>query len=156
MSISATIAKHLREVYFGTNWTWVNMKESLEGLNREEALIQYKGLNSIALLVFHCDYYVSAVRRVLEGKPIDSHHKYSLILPPIETEADWQKLVSDSYSNMETVASLIEQFPDERLNDLFVEEKYGSYYRNFHGIIEHAHYHLGQIVLIRKLIQQAE
>ena len=31
-------------------------------------------------------------------------------------------------------------------------EKYGTYYRNFHGLIEHAHYHLGQIVLIKKLV----
>jgi hypothetical protein len=29
-------------------------------------------------------------------------------------------------------------------------EKYGNYYRNIHGIIEHIHYHLGQIVLIEK------
>jgi len=33
-----------------------------------------------------------------------------------------------------------------------MEEKYGNYYRNFHGIIEHCHYHLGQIVLIKKML----
>ena len=38
--------------------------------------------------------------------------------------------------------------------ETFADEKYGHYYRNLHGIIEHTHYHLGQIVLIKKLLQQ--
>lgn len=34
----------------------------------------------------------------------------------------------------------------------FKEEKNGSYYRNFCGIIEHFYYHLGQIVVIKKIL----
>ena len=35
-------------------------------------------------------------------------------------------------------------------------EKYGNYFRNLTGIIEHLHYHLGQIVLIKKLIAEGK
>ncbi len=44
----------------------------------------------------------------------------------------------------------IEQLPESKLWETFSDEKYGNYYRNIHGIIEHIHYHLGQIVLIKK------
>ena len=37
----------------------------------------------------------------------------------------------------------------------FFHEKYGNYYRNLHGVIEHAHYHLGQIALIKKMFQNS-
>ena len=42
--------------------------------------------------------------------------------------------------------------PEERFFEDMADPKYGSWYRNIHGIIEHAHYHLGQIVLLKKLI----
>jgi len=46
-------------------------------------------------------------------------------------------------------ASLVEQLPQSKLSEIFAEEKYGNYYQNIHGIIEHSHYHIGQIVLIK-------
>ncbi len=49
----------------------------------------------------------------------------------------------------------IEQLPESKLWETFSDEKYGNYYRNIHGIIEHSHYHLGQIVLIKKILLQA-
>ncbi|MGJ8593340.1 MAG: hypothetical protein ACSHXF_12375 [Aquaticitalea sp.] len=43
--------------------------------------------------------------------------------------------------------------PDSQLNAVFVDAKYGTYLRNIDGMIEHSYYHLGQIVLIKKLLQ---
>jgi len=45
--------------------------------------------------------------------------------------------------------------PDKKLNEIFVNEKYGTYLRNIEAVIEHSYYHLGQIVLIKKLILAA-
>ena len=39
------------------------------------------------------------------------------------------------------------------MNEGFVDEKYGTYLRNIDGMIEHAYYHLGQVVLIKKLLE---
>jgi len=50
------------------------------------------------------------------------------------------------------LAELIEKMPEEQLNEDFVDEKYGDYLRNIEGMIEHSYYHLGQIALIRKII----
>ena len=35
----------------------------------------------------------------------------------------------------------------------FGNEKYGTYYENIQGVIEHLHYHLGQIVVVKKIIR---
>ncbi|HEX4849510.1 MAG TPA: DUF1572 domain-containing protein, partial [Puia sp.] len=106
----------------------------------------------IAALVFHTNYYVNAVLNVLKGTPISAHDKYSFDLPPILSEVDWENLVSKSWTDAEEFAKLVEEIPDEKLWETFVTEKYGNYYRNLHGVIEHCHYHLGQIVLIKKMV----
>ena len=46
----------------------------------------------------------------------------------------------------------IEEMTEDALDDIFVDEKYGSYARNIEGVIEHSYYHLGQISLIKKIL----
>ena len=43
---------------------------------------------------------------------------------------------------------------DDKLTDVFVKEEYGTYHRNINAIIEHSYYHLGQISLIKKLLNE--
>ena len=59
-------------------------------------------------------------------------------------------------NNSEQFAKYIEQMPDEKLDEIFVNEKYGTCLRNIEGVIEHSYYHLGQISLIKKLVLAAE
>ncbi|MCB0595975.1 MAG: hypothetical protein H6557_25915 [Lewinellaceae bacterium] len=56
------------------------------------------------------------------------------------------------WANAEKFADHVENMPDEKLEEVFVDEKYGTYRRNIEGVIEHSYYHLGQISLIRKMI----
>jgi len=153
MSIAKQIAKHFREVHFGGNWTSVNLKDSLNGIDWEQATTRVYSFNTIATLVFHINYYISAVIKVFEGQPLNAHDKYSFDLPPIRSQQDWEDLLNKTWAEAETFATLIEQLPDEKLMESFTDEKYGNYYRNIHGIIEHTHYHLGQIVLIKRILQ---
>ena len=102
------------------------------------------------------NYFVSVVIKVLEGGPLDAHDKYSFDLPPIRSEEDWEKLLAKTWTDVENFAGLIEQLPEGKLWEDFSDNKYGNYYRNIHGIIEHSHYHLGQIVLIKKILLRAD
>ncbi len=65
-------------------------------------------------------------------------------------------MLDKTWTDAETFATLIEQLPEDKLWENFSDKKYGIYYRNLHGIIEHIHYHLGQIVLIKKILLQAD
>ena len=100
------------------------------------------------------NFYVEAQISVFKGGPLLSKDKDAFNLPPIHSDQDWQALLRKTYADAEELATLIEQMPEEHLWDVFVEDRYGTYYRNLHGNIEHLHYHLGQIVLIRKILEQ--
>jgi uncharacterized damage-inducible protein DinB len=152
MNTAIQIAKHLRDVHFGGNWTSVNLKDTLADVSWEQATTKTGSLNTIASLVFHINYYVSAVLKVLQGGPLDAHDKFSFDLPPFRAKEDWDTLVNKLFKDASHLVTLVEQLPDEKLDITFGQEKYGNYYRNLHGLIEHTHYHLGQIVVIKKLL----
>lgn len=152
MNLTAQIAKHFREVFFGENWTSSNLKNNLADVSWQQATTQVYSFNTIAALVYHINYFVCAVLKVLQGGALDAHDKYSFDLPPVRSTQDWEKLLNKTLADAEICASLIEQLPEQKLWENFTDPKYGNYYRNFHGIIEHSHYHLGQIVLIKKII----
>lgn len=152
MNTTAQIAKHFREIHFGGNWTASNLKDQLAQLSWEQATEQIQSFNTIATLVFHMNYYVNAVTKVLQGGPLVAKDALSFNHPPIESQADWEALLNKTWSEAETFALLIEALPDSILWEDLTDKKYGSYYRNLHGIIEHCHYHLGQIALLKKLL----
>ena len=156
MNVTEQIAKHFREIHFGGNWTSVNLKDNLEDLSWQQATTQVYSFNTIATLVYHMNYYVSAVLKVLQGEALNAKDIYSFDHPPILSQVDWEKLLEKTWADAEKFASLIEQLQETRLWETFSDEKYGNYYRNIHGIIEHCHYHLGQIVLIKKILLQTD
>ena len=156
MNLTAQIASQLREVHFGGNWTASNLKDQLADITWQQATTQVYSFNTIAALVYHINYFVSAVVNVLKGAPLDAHDVYSFDVPPIHSADDWEKLVKKTMTDAENFAVQIEQLPASKLAESFTDEKYGNYYRNLHGIIEHIHYHLGQIVLIKKILRQAD
>jgi hypothetical protein len=154
MNIPQQIAKQLRDVFFGKNWTCSTIKEHIENVTIEQATKQVYGLNSIFTLLHHLAYYLPAQINVLEGKALIASDAESFTLPIIENETAWQNYIEQIFMNVEKLAVLIENMPDEKLHENFVDEKYGNYYRNLTGMIEHTHYHLGQIAILKKIVQQ--
>lgn len=102
------------------------------------------------------DYYVVAVKDVLNGKPLTAKDKYSFDHPNFESQEAWDNFLVQVFVNAEETAVLIEKLPENKLMEDFSENKYGTIYRNLHGIIEHLHYHLGQIVILKKLIRSSD
>jgi hypothetical protein len=152
MKLTAQIANHIREVHFGDNWTSSNLKEHLADVTWQQAISPVYSCNTIAALIYHMNYYVAAALRVLQGEPLNASDKYNFDLPPIRSREDWEALLNKTWTDAEAFASLVEQLPEERLWEDFYEKKQGIYYRNIHGIIEHIHYHLGQIVILKKIL----
>lgn len=155
-NLTTYLAKHLRDVHFGGNWTWVNLKDTLSDVTWQQATTPVKDLNTIATLLFHVNYFVGVQVKVLQGGPLEGNDKLSFAHPPIHSQADWDAMLEKAWSEAETLAQLIEKLPEEKLWDVFCEEKYGSYYRNLQGLIEHTHYHLGQMTLLKKLLVEKQ
>jgi len=157
MNLNETIASRLRELFLDGHWvTNTNYKEFLSGIDREVALRKISNLNSIAELSFHINYYLSGLNNVFAGGDLEIRDKYSFDITPIEDESEWQLLVKSLLSNAEKFISYVKAMTDEQLHGPFIIEKYGTYLRNIEGVIEHSYYHLGQMVIIRKMIVSNE
>ncbi|MEX0998217.1 MAG: DinB family protein [Flavobacteriaceae bacterium] len=147
------LANRLREVFLNGKWIAnTNYKEQISSLDWKQATQKIGSLNTIAALTFHINYYTKGILSVFEGGTLDIKDQYSFDMPPITSNADWEKLVEELLFNAERFVDTVSKMSDERLNSLFVEEKYGTYHRNIEGVLEHSYYHLGQISLIKKLL----
>lgn len=153
MTTQQHIARHLREFIKGKNWTWVWFDEVLQDVTWEEAVAKVDNFNTIAVLVFHMNYYTRFQIRVFNGGGLEGWDRDAFRAPDVRSAADWEQLLQATRRDTETLATLVEQMPAEQLDMIFLEERYGSFYRNLHGNIEHMHYHLGQIVLLKKQIR---
>jgi len=149
------IASRFKEIIL--NGTWVantNYKDQLAGLNWEIATTPFKSLNTIAVLAQHIHYYINGLNHVFGGGTLDIKDKYSFDFPPVKSQQQWEAFLTIFWNDAETFASWIEKMPEEKLKQAFVEEKYGTYQRNIDAMIEHSYYHLGQIVLIKKILTE--
>ncbi len=147
------IAQHVRQFYKGKNWTWVWFEEVMKDVDWKEATQSAGGFNSIAALVYHMHYYVRLQTHVLMGGLMEGYDMDPFNAPPVRNAEDWQAQQEQVYAEGEAFAQMIETFSDTRLEETFLEKRYGSIYRNLHGNIEHMHYHLGQIVLLKKMLR---
>ena len=153
MERNVFFANRLREVYLDGRWIAnTNYKDQLLSVNREQAVQQIADLNTIAALTFHINYYLEGILNVFNGGKLEISDKYSFELPPIETDADWERLVQSFLDNAGKFPDAIAKMDDQLFDQVFVDEKYDTYLRNIQGVLEHSYYHLGQIVLIRKLV----
>jgi hypothetical protein len=156
MNRNKLIANRLREVLLNGYWVAnTNYREQLSGITKEQAVQKVGTLNTIVALTFHINYYLKGLIPVFEGGALEIRDKFSFDLPPIHTEQDWQNLVNELLGNAEIFASHVEQMPEAKLDDVFVDEQYGTWLRNIEAMIEHCYYHLGQISLIRKLTAES-
>ena len=154
MNTSQSIANRFREVIL--NGTWVantNFKQQTEGLPVEAATRKIDGLNTIALLAQHIHYYINGVNNVLKGGGLDISDKHSFDFPAVLSQSEWDQFLNRFWSDAEEFAQHVERLSDDQLQAVFVDARYGTYSRNIECMIEHSYYHLGQISLIRKLIE---
>ena len=153
MELSTKIANRFREVLLNGRWvTNTNFKEQLTNTTLEQATHQISSINTIALITFHINYYIAGVNHFFETGKLEISDKYSFDAPPINSEEDWRNLTNELFTNSEKFAAHVERMSNEKLEDVFFDEKYGSYLRNIEGMIEHCYYHLGQVTMIRKML----
>lgn len=151
------LSKRIRELFLDGKWIAnTNYKEQLSEINFQVATTQLVKLNTIAHLVFHIDYYLAGLLQVLNGGDLTIKDRFSFDLPPIASEEDWRGLANRLLTNAGLFAEAVEAVDDDQLSNVFVDAKYGSYQRNIDGVIEHSYYHLGQIVLLKKLISSSK
>jgi hypothetical protein len=154
MNSCTTLANRFREVIL--NGVWIantNFKNELTIVDWKLATTKHQDLNTIALLAQHIHYYIYGIKQVFICGDLEIRDRFSFDFPEIESQALWESFLAKFWKDAEEFADLVEKMSEEKLLENFVDEKYGSYLRNIDAMIEHSYYHLGQIVLIKKLIK---
>ncbi len=158
MKQSAELAHRFREVML--NGTWIantNYKDQLDQLDWKVAIHPFQQLNTISILSQHIHYYIQGILGVFTEGKLAISDQFSFDFPPIVSGEQWNTFLNRLWADSEALAQHIENMSDEKLMEIFADRKYGTYLRNINGMIEHCYYHLGQIVYIRKALQnQAE
>ena len=149
------LSKRFREVLLDGTWVAnTNYKDQLAGMEWEIATAKIHSLNTIAVLAQHIHYYIQGINNVFNGGTLDISDKFSFDFPEIRSQQQWDNFLLRFWDDSEQFAARVEQLSEEQLSQAFTDEKYGNYQRNIDAMIEHAYYHLGQIVLIAKLARR--
>ena len=154
MNITSLIAAHIREVFEGNNWTDISIADTVGDVSFEEAItVTPASGNTIAALLYHVKFYNEVVKQRLNGIAPEINDANGFDMPELKNETEWKKLVDDAHQSFIKLAGASENFPEERLNEKTPNGE-SSYYKTLHGVTEHAYYHLGQMVILKKLIRR--
>lgn len=151
--ISQQLARQLKEFLYGQSMTGSSLKNVLDDVGFKEATFRFEGFNTIAMLSYHVNYYMKGVSDVLSGQPLSIRDKFSFDCPDFQTETEWSAFKQEIFEVADVFAKGIEGLDDAKLAESFTDIKYGNYFRNVIGLLEHSHYHLGQIVILKKMIR---
>ncbi len=157
------IADQLQRAYAGPAWHGPALREILADVSAAQALAQpIPNAHSIWQLVLHLAAWMDAVRVRIEDGPVAE-----------PADGDWPQITDTSEVGWQATLTLLEQRHQALLNTLanLTDEQlkrrlgtehdppsasgYSAYY-NLHGVIQHNLYHAGQIVLLKKLLQESE
>lgn len=156
MNLTQLIAQHILETFEGGNWTDVNISDTSKEVTYKEAvIITAASPNSIASLVHHIMFYNEVVLERLKGinPQIDETNGFNV--PAIQSEEEWQNLQASCRKSFRILGGAVNALSEERLSELSPNST-STIYKTLHGVVEHAHYHLGQIIILKKIINKAK
>lgn len=153
MTTPLRLSERYREVTLtGKTVAFTNIREQITDLSYADAIVRPHGLNSVLRLIYHLDYYQRGLIDVLQGGPLTIRDRYSYDVPEPIDAVQWTTLRQGYLERAEIFANLIAGMSEEVVHEPFVQPQYGDYRTNLEVTIEHTYYHLGQIVLIKKII----
>ena len=152
MSESKRISNLYQSVYNGNPWLEVNLTNTLENVTAEQAYRKTNpNLNTIWEIVNHLIQWRRTILRRLEGETVTApdHNYFVPVLDP--SEAAWEQSLQNLGKSQELWNTFFEDFDDADLEKIYANNNH-TYYEHLHGIIQHDIYHLGQIVILKKIL----
>lgn len=159
MSELKRIADQLKRAYSGNAWHGPSLLEALADVTAEQALAKpIPNSHSIWELVLHIAAWEDAVRERLENGPMATPADGDFPEITDQSETGWRNILTLLEQRHQALLNVMKNFPGERLNEKLGAENdpltatgYSAYY-NLHGVIQHNIYHIGQIILLKKLV----
>ncbi|MGX5818981.1 DinB family protein [Chitinophaga lutea] len=150
MTTAVILSESLKHLYQGEPWLDVTFMEHLQEVDAAQASKRVGQSHNIWELVNHIIFWnQNVVRKLLGENPEQDGDLPDFYLPENHGENNWQATLQRLEHSMEQTIDAIRNFPEERLYTPVQDTQHNAYYY-IQGVIEHAAYHLGQIVLLRK------
>ncbi|MFC0778398.1 DinB family protein [Flavobacterium sp. HJSW_4] len=152
MSESKRISNLYQSIYNGNPWLEVNLDNTLKNVTAEQAYRKINpNLNTIWEIVNHLIQWRRNILERMQGEVIKTpdHNYFVPVLDP--SEAAWEQSLQTLAKSQDSWNAFFEDFSDADLAKIYVNNGH-TYYEHLHGIIQHDVYHLGQIVILKKLL----
>lgn len=145
------IAILFRETNDGNNWTGINVSQAFEGVDYLTAVkrINASHLN-IAELAMHLLCWNKIITKRLRGENYIPAKEEDFLVIDLLTDHEWQLMKQQLNDSFDELISKLSAAEDDILDRPMFKGS-TSAYRNIHGQISHLHYHLAQIVLLKKI-----
>lgn len=141
------------DLFEGDPWLDVNIISTLEAIDATLAARRVaEGRNTIWEIVNHLTSWRKNILERIRGNFIPApEHNFILPVEDVSEEA-WQAAIEELKATQAEWIQALEGFKDEDLERTENHKNRTPFYYYVHGILQHDAYHLGQIVLLKKLL----
>lgn len=153
MTQQAQLQKLLDDLYNGSPWIDVNFTDTLNEITAKEAATKpFPHFNSIWEIVNHVISWRETLLKRIQGEEIESPEDNYFSYIPDRTESAWEKTKEHFKASQQQWTKALKKMKKKDLDEMDIAGKY-SVFDLVNGIIQHDAYHLGQIRLLRKMVQ---
>lgn len=148
------IIDQINRLHNNNNWVGFNLYEVLDGITDESANMKLPNFNhTIHQIARHLitDYVVIKRLKRIDYKLTNEENW----IPAEKLNHKWNDTVKSIKKNKADIIEELQNISDESL-DKPILKGYSSIYENLHGYIQHSYYHFGQIVLMKKFIDNSK
>lgn len=136
----------------GDNWTGINAQQALENVDFAKAVRRINDMHlNIAEFTAHLTCWNKVISKRLDSENYQPAKEEDFPVINDLTEEKWTELKQGFLESFNLLTAKLETKQDAIL-DKPIFEGATSAYRNVHGQISHLHYHLGQMVLLKKIL----
>lgn len=151
MKENQRLKKLFKDHFDGAPWIDVQIRTSLEGMDPKDAARHIHGLNSVWQIVHHMTSWRETILQRIQGKHIPSPANNYFIEVKDTSSKAWsntlKKLLLSQGKLMDHLSEEIKGADEKPGNGSY------THYELLQGLLQHDAYHLGQIVLIRKMLE---
>ncbi len=152
MNESHRIQSLFTDLYHGHPWLDVTLQDTLSRISAEQANQRpIKDGNTIWEIVNHLIAWRENVLRRVQGEVIQTPSNNYIEKITDVSEAAWQQTLENLETTQKEWLYFLSTFNETDFSNEYPVNKL-TYYQHIHGIIQHDAYHLGQIVLLAKMV----
>ncbi|KLT68290.1 MULTISPECIES: DinB family protein [unclassified Flavobacterium] len=149
---SKRVSNLYQSIYNGDPWLEVTLENTLKNVTAAQAYRKINPrLNTIWEIVNHLIQWRRNILRRVQGETVTTpDHNY--FVPVLDSsEAAWEQSLQSLAKSQELWNAFLDTFDDGNFEKIYPTNNH-TYYEHIHGIIQHDVYHLGQIVILKKLL----